>query len=258
MSSENSRVFNRDNLDRYLSELSKAYKKLGGKKMPAEVILIGGAAIIENYGFREMTADIDAVIQAASVMDDAIRQVGDRFNLPYGWLNADFMKTASYSRRLSDYSVFYKSFNQVLNVRTINAEYLVAMKLRSGRKYKNDLSDIIGILDEHEKRGDRITYERIDTAVKNLYGSWDEFSADSVSFIKDALTGGNYEAIYQSVRNSELETRNTLVEFQEQFPDALKEEDIDGVLDSLKSKESVMETLRKRQSEEAREKNAEG
>ena len=101
------KVFNKDNLDHYFYELSKVYKKLGGKRMPAEIILVGGAAIIENYGFREMTSDIDAVIQAASIMDEAISKVGDMFDLPVGWFNADFVKTTSYSRKLSVYSKFY-------------------------------------------------------------------------------------------------------------------------------------------------------
>lgn len=32
------------------------------------MILIGGASVLVNYGFRDMTTDIDAVIQAASVI----------------------------------------------------------------------------------------------------------------------------------------------------------------------------------------------
>ena len=46
------------------------------------------------------------------------------------------MHTLSYSPKLEQYSVYYKSFYGVLNVRTISAEYLIAMKLCSGRKYK--------------------------------------------------------------------------------------------------------------------------
>ncbi len=97
MSTENSTVFKKDNLDFYLKELAKEYKKLVGKKMPAEIILIGGAAIVESYGFRDMTTDVDAIITASSAMKDAINLTGDRFNLPNGWLNMDFQKTAAYS-----------------------------------------------------------------------------------------------------------------------------------------------------------------
>ena len=55
--------------------------------MPAEIILIGGASVVINYGFREMTYDMDVIINAASSMKDAINTVGDRFNLSNGWRN---------------------------------------------------------------------------------------------------------------------------------------------------------------------------
>lgn len=39
---------------------------------PAEIVLVGDAAILVNYGFREMTYDIDAVITASSAMKGAV------------------------------------------------------------------------------------------------------------------------------------------------------------------------------------------
>ncbi len=242
-------VFNKDNLNQYLNELSKAYKKLGGRNMPAEIILIGGAAIIENYGFRDMTSDIDAVIRAASVMDDAIRQVGDKFRLPVGWLNSDFTKTDSYSRKIEDYSVFYKTFNQVLTVRTVKSEYLIAMKLRSGRKYKNDLSDIIGILAEHEKRGDPITFERIDKAVVDLYGTWEGISPDASAFIKGALADGDYQRMYESIRENEQNARELLLDFQEKYPEILKDKNVDQILQKQQSKQKLLEELKGKKNE---------
>ena len=90
MSSEKRFEFTKDNIDLYLKEVAKEYRKQAGKKMPAELVLIGGASVLINYGFRNMTTDIDALIQAASAMKDAINRVGDRYDLPHGWLNADF------------------------------------------------------------------------------------------------------------------------------------------------------------------------
>ncbi|GHV34412.1 hypothetical protein FACS18949_10420 [Clostridia bacterium] len=90
----------RENLNGYLKELAKDFRKLNGSKMPAEVILIGGAAVLANYGFREMTYDIDAIILASSAMKEAINSVGDRHGLPNGWFNADFKRTGSYSDKL--------------------------------------------------------------------------------------------------------------------------------------------------------------
>ena len=78
------RFFTTENIDFYLRELAKAYKKMGGKDTPAEIILIGGAAILANYGFREMTYDMDAIINASSAMNDAIRHIGDEYQLPVG------------------------------------------------------------------------------------------------------------------------------------------------------------------------------
>lgn len=54
----------KENLDSYLKELAKEFRKKNGKKMPAEIVLIGGASILINYGFREMTYDMDAIIKS--------------------------------------------------------------------------------------------------------------------------------------------------------------------------------------------------
>ena len=79
--------FTKENLDYYLKELAKEFRKRNGKNTPAEIVLVGGAAILANYGFREMTYDIDAVITASSAMKEAVNTVGDRLGLPNGWLN---------------------------------------------------------------------------------------------------------------------------------------------------------------------------
>ena len=81
MSFDNEAIFTKENLDGYLKELAKAFRKRNGTSMPAEIILVGGAAILVNYGFRAMTTDIDAIIHAASSMKDAINEVGNRHDL---------------------------------------------------------------------------------------------------------------------------------------------------------------------------------
>ena len=93
--SYNNTPFTKENLDFYLKELAKEFRKLNGKAMKAELILIGGASVLANYGFRDMTYDVDAVIFATSAMKDAINRVGDRLALPSGWLNTDFVQTKS-------------------------------------------------------------------------------------------------------------------------------------------------------------------
>ena len=68
--------FTKENLDQYLKELAKEYRKRSGKNTPAEIILIGGASVVINYGFREMTYDADAIITASSYMR-ILRKVSD-------------------------------------------------------------------------------------------------------------------------------------------------------------------------------------
>ena len=55
----------KENLDTYLKELAKHFRKLNGKTMPAEITLIGGASILINYGFRASTYDVDRVVMCA-------------------------------------------------------------------------------------------------------------------------------------------------------------------------------------------------
>ena len=237
MSSDNKNVFTKENLDTYLKELAKEFRKINGKSMPAEIILIGGAAILVNYGFRDMTTDVDAIIHAASSMKDAINRVGDKYELPNGWLNTDFMRTGSYSPKLNEFSVHYKKFSNVLEIRTIASEYLIAMKLRSGRKYKNDLSDIIGILAEHERKDEPITLEMINIAINNLYGGWDDFPTDSKKFIEDAINTGNYEQVYASTNAEEKRSKEILIGFEQDYPGVTNESNINDILKNLKNRQ---------------------
>ncbi len=236
MSSESTNYFTKDNLDTYLKELAKEFRKLNRTSMPAEIILIGGAAILASYDFRDMTTDVDAVIHASSAMKDAINRVGDKFGLPNGWLNTDFTHTGSYSPKLDEVSEYYKTFSNVLRIRTVSAEYLIAMKLRSGRKYKNDRSDIIGILAEHEKRGTSITREKIDAAVQTLYGDWADIPTDAKEFIEDVLRNGNYEEVYAAIRKEENRSKNILIGFERDYPGVTSEANVNDILAALKAK----------------------
>jgi hypothetical protein len=232
MSSDNNEVFTKANLDRYLNELSKEYKKLGGRRTPVDIVLIGGAAVIESYGFRDMTTDVDAIVPAASIMKEAIGRVASRFGLLEDWLNADFKMTDSFSPRLYEHSVFYRTFSQVLKVRMVTGEYLVAMKLRAGRQYKNDLSDIVGILAEHERKGAPMTYDMINRAVNELYGGWERFPEHSVAFIRNILEAGNYADIYEEIRESERDAHEVIRPVEEAYHGDIREERIESILEA--------------------------
>lgn len=228
--------FTKENLNTRLSALAKEFRRLNGTAMPAEIILIGGASVLANYGFRSVTYDVDAVIHASSAMKEAIKIVGDKFGLPNGWLNTDFKTTTSYSDRITEVSVYYKTFSNILTVRTVAAEYLVAMKLMSGRQYKNDLSDIAGILWEHHKQGKPLSRDDIDRAMIKLYGGWDDVPSTARDFITQVFEGGNYETVYSQVLESEKTAKTTLLDFDAQYPNTLNEDNINSVIEQAKRK----------------------
>ncbi len=226
----------KEKLDLYLKELAKEYRKRSGKSMPAEIILIGGASVVLNYGFREMTYDLDALISAASSMKDAIGSVGERYDLPTGWMNEDFRKTVSYTPNIIRYSKYYRTFYGVLNVRTVTGEYLVAMKLRAGRQYKHDRSDVIGILWEQEKTGDPLTMERIRKAVAELYGSYDVLADEVKQFIETAVGNGAYEELFRRVGQMEAENKELLLEYREEKPGVITDDNANDIITLLRKR----------------------
>lgn len=232
--------FERDNLDKYLKEVCKAYKKRAGKQMNAEIVLVGGAAIVVNYGFRAMTMDMDAVINGASVMKDAINAVADEYGLPNGWLNDDFIKTASYTRKLREISEYYRTYSNVVEIRTVKGAYLIAMKLKAARQYKYDLSDVVGILAEHERNGNPISIEDVQSAYKELYGE-EQLSPFSQAFIEKVFAEGNFEKQYSKIRAEEERTKDNLIEFNDKYPETLNKDNFDDILVKLKKSKQVID-----------------
>ncbi len=222
--------FTKENLDYYLKELAKEFRKRNGRNTPAEIILVGGAAILANYGFREMTYDIDAIITASSAMKEAINVVGDRLDLPNGWLNSDFRNTNSYSPKLSQYSKYYRTYSNVLNIRIISAEYLVAMKLMSGRRYKKDLSDIVGILSEQERMGEPLSYQQIDCAVRNLYGGWENISEYVIQLLRAALDSENLKELFMEQEREEALSKQAVLHVQKYEGEKVKESNVDEII----------------------------
>lgn len=188
-------------IDALFLEIAKELKKkLKGKKFSYELVIVGGASILLNYSFRMSTIDIDCVDVNDALMNEIINTVGDKHNLPSGWINTDFLKTNSYSPKLVQYSSFYKSYlNDTLIIRTIKDEYLIAMKMVSARKYKNDYSDIYGIIKENPT----LNLDKILNAFNHLYGQSISIDDDMINFIKSVFDSkvDNYNQIRTSEKN---------------------------------------------------------
>lgn len=223
----------KDMVDMYLKELAKEFKRITGRKTSAEIIIVGGGSVLLNYDFRMNSVDVDAFNTYESAIKDAAKLVAHKYNLSQQWLNDDFKKTPSYSPRLRQYSSYYKTFSNVLEIRTISREYLVAMKMVSGRKYKNDLSDILGILYYHYKNNDEITYQQIEKAVENLYGNFDRIKCDVVEFVKTAIENKTFVDGYNLQKEAEQNIKENLIQFEEKYENVLSENNIDDIINKL-------------------------
>ena len=203
-----SHSFSKEELNKIFNDIAKELKKgLRGKNFSYELIVVGGASILLNYSFRETTIDIDCLDVNDALMNDIVNKVSDKYNLPNDFINTDFLKTRSYTPKLVQYSSFYKRYcNGALVVRTIKDEYLIAMKMVSGRKYKHDLSDIFGII----KGNSTLNYAKIEEAVKNLYGNKIEIDKEVVEFVKDIFNNTSLE--YSDISKEEQETGKQLIE----------------------------------------------
>lgn len=188
MSSDLRFEFTKENIDIYLKELGKEYRRQSGKGMPAELILIGGASVLINYGFRNMTTD---------------------------------------------------------------SEYLIAMKLRSGRQYKSDLSDVLGILAEHEKEGTPLSMKQIRKAVTDLYGDWNSLPNASQVFIENVMENSGFEQLYEQITQEEQETKKLLIQLEENYPGIITRANVNGIAENLQEKAdraSILARLRQKKS----------
>ncbi len=223
-------------IDHYLYLVAKEYKKINRNNPECEFILVGGSSVVVNYGFRDTTTDIDGIILANSNMRDAINKVGDDNDLGRGWLNDDFKRTNSYSPKLEEYSKFYKKFYSCLNVRIIEGEYLIAMKFRSGRDYKSDYSDIVGILKESIEKENPLNLEKIETAYINLYE--ESLPESDKEFFVKLTKNEDLEQFYYDITKKERNNRDKLLHAEEKYG-KLSNKQISEFVSSIEENKSV-------------------
>ena len=226
------KLMKKEDINLYLKELTKVIRKnKRNSDVTYELILIGGASILVNYEFRNSTSDVDCIDVNNILMNDAIIKVSEKYDLPTDWINTDFKITKSYSDKLINYSTYYKTFgNGTLEIRTIKDEYLIAMKLVSGRKYKNDISDIVGIISEIKKERD-ISLSVIEKAVIDLYGDMSKVDPFAYSLLKDCLN--NNLVNYEEIKKIEKQNKDNLLELDGDIR-FLNDDNINYILEKLK------------------------
>ena len=118
------------------------------------------------------------------------------------------------------------------------------MKLCSGRQYKSDLSDVLGILAEHERNGNPISLEKIKNAASELYGDFEALPETSKNFIVNVIQDGNFSELYEQITVEENETKELLINFIQDYPGVTKDENVNVISENLQEKASQAELLR--------------
>jgi hypothetical protein len=137
-----------DDIKRAFAALSNELARDGSR---AEIVVVGGAALVLLFGARESTKDVDAyfVKPEASVMRKAAEAVASHLDLPSDWLN-DGAK--GYLVGVTTGEVLYES--STLTVHAASTAQLLAMKLAAWRDAidRSDakllLSQMVGSRDE--------------------------------------------------------------------------------------------------------------
>ena len=240
MQSSGKTLITKENAYMILKAFAKEYKKQNGNRVPIEIVIVGGGSILLNYGFRDNTQDIDILVQSMGTIKDVSYRIADQYNLPDDWLNTDFMHTASYSEKLRQVSKHYCSFNNgSVEFRTVTDEYLIAMKMMAAREYRNDISDIVGILLSMKSEVNDIDAKVIEDAVTYLYG-------ENGCQIKKAIREKVFQYVDMSIEELQKEygiltqieeqTKQELVEIDEKYQDVVTEKSIDDIIASLRAR----------------------
>ena len=107
------------------------------------------------------------------------------------------------------------------------------MKLKAFRKYKHDISDIVGIMREHERMGKPLTFEQIDTAVKNLYDGWENMPENAYALIESILSESDMDELYKTYVQEESAAKDVLISFDEKYPKVVQNGNLDAILSQL-------------------------
>lgn len=94
----------------------------------------------------------------------------------------------------------------------------------------------MGILREQENRGQPLTMGQITQAVEDLYSGWEKLPQGSQALLEQILEDSKTGELYQVYREQERLAKESLLEFEQQYPGATKEENVENILRALKEK----------------------
>lgn len=120
-------------IEKYLHELNDELCLMAVK---GEICLYGGAVMCLAFKARPATKDVDAIFEPVKEIRRAAQKIGDKYDLPIGWLNFGVkMFVVMHKRRILLDLPCLKVFMP-------EADYLLAMKILAARADTSDLNDI--------------------------------------------------------------------------------------------------------------------
>lgn len=136
----------REFINNLLYELAKKLNKVY-KHQPISITVVGGAAIILQSEFRDVTEDIDIVKDKLLDIKQSALEISEKFDLNNDWINDNFMYSKSFSKKYVKYIKLYKTIYN-LSIYVLDLKAVACMKMIAGRDGTNDLSDIKSIVKE--------------------------------------------------------------------------------------------------------------
>lgn len=137
----NKKDMSKNEILKYLGILNE---KLKYNDQNVDILICGGASMILAFGQDRMTQDIDAVILNSEVRMDVLNyanQIAKEENLSDGWFNEGAKGFIDLSWNRDEFTHFSN-----LNIYSVPAEQLLAMKLSSGRRFGRDKEDAITLM----------------------------------------------------------------------------------------------------------------
>lgn len=105
-----------------------------------DILIVGGSALALKYNFRS-TVDIDADIRFSGSIKGSINRVSKLYGIPDDWINQDFVKSYSYSRKIWESDIPITTLKSFMNIYVVSDLDQLCMKINSGRR--NDERDTI-------------------------------------------------------------------------------------------------------------------
>ncbi len=164
------------------AQIEGALEELGtqleSKGIAARLLVIGGAAMVLNFGAREMTDNVDVDVYLAEAVLQAAAVIGERRGLGPTWLN-DAAKIYIPMFKQPDWQPVRKV--GTLELFTADARAMLAMKMRASRG-RRDEPDIALLLKEC-----RITTEEEALSLYEEYFPEDPLPERALPMIRFAL-----------------------------------------------------------------------